>query len=289
MKTLKQRLQQTFRRLGVYDRLKASCLYDCYWKIADSRVIKQRDCEVEFYRNVLKGFRNGDFIFDIGANHGSKVDVFLRLGAKVLAVEPDEFNQRVLKRKFLDYRISPKPVTIVGKAVSDNAASQIMWVDAPGSAKNTLSSKWVETLRENEERFGVRMDFAQTKKVQTTTLEELIAAYGEPIFVKIDVEGYEPNVLRGLKRPVKYLSFEVNLPEFKTEGLECLELLEKISKTGRFNYTLDCQRGLALNRWMGFQEFVQAFNACTEPCVEVFWNAEVKACLPGNQLIRNNL
>lgn len=109
---------------------------------------------MEFYRKLLNGFRSGDLIFDIGANHGSKVDFFLRLGARVVAVEPDEFNQGVLKRRFLDWRITPKPVTIVGKAVGDKVASQTMWIDAPGSAKNTLSSKWVETLRAYKERFG---------------------------------------------------------------------------------------------------------------------------------------
>lgn len=151
------------------------------------------------------------------------MDIFLRPGARLAAVEPDEFNQGVLKRKFIAWRITPKPVTIVGKAVGENIASQTMWIDAPGSAKNTLSSKWVETLRADEERFGERLDFAQPKQVETTTLKELMAAYGEPFFVKIDVEGYEPQVLRGLKRPLRYLSFEVNLPEFKAEGLEFLD------------------------------------------------------------------
>jgi FkbM family methyltransferase len=277
MKQLKLQVQNAFRKLGIYERLKASCLYDFYWKIADSRIIRQRNREVDFYRDVLDGFRSGDLIFDIGANHGQKVDIFLRLGARVVAVEPDEFNQGVLRRKFLGWRITPKPVTIVGKAVSDNAVSQTMWVDAPGSAKNTLSSKWVETLRADKERFGERLDFAQTKNVQTTTLEELIAACGEPFFIKIDVEGYEPNVLRGLKRPVKFLSFEVNLPEFHAEGLECLDLLERISKNGRFNYTLDCQRGLELNQWIGFQEFVQVFNARKESCVEIFWSGPTQS------------
>lgn len=116
-------------------------------------------------------------------------------------------------------------------------------------------------------------NFAQTRKVETTTLEELITTYGELFFVKIDVEGYEPQVLRGLKRPVKYMSFEVNLPEFRAEGLECLELLEKISEHGRFNYALDCRQGLILKQWVEFQEIVQVFNACKEPCVELFWSS----------------
>ena len=38
--------------------------------------------------------------------------------------------------------------------------------------------------------------------VPATTLDELIAAYGIPAFVKIDVEGMEHEVLAGLSQPV---------------------------------------------------------------------------------------
>ncbi len=88
---------QTFlRRIGVYQRIKSSCLYDLYWSIADKRLIDDRDAEIAFYKGTLKGFRKGDVIFDVGANEGQKTDIFLRLGAKVVAVEPDEYNQDIL-------------------------------------------------------------------------------------------------------------------------------------------------------------------------------------------------
>jgi FkbM family methyltransferase len=58
------------------------------------------------------------------------------------------------------------------------------------------------------------LEFARRKAVKTTTLEELILTHDLPFFVKIDVEGYEASVIRGLQRPVPFLSFEVNLPEF---------------------------------------------------------------------------
>jgi len=105
--------------MGLYQRLRASPLYDFYWRIADRRIIDSRDSEVEFYRRLLKGFRKGDLVFDVGANHGRKTDVFLRLGARVIAIEPDEVNQQILEQKFHLYRFVRKPVTIVGKAVSD--------------------------------------------------------------------------------------------------------------------------------------------------------------------------
>jgi FkbM family methyltransferase len=273
--SFKQWAQTFLRRIGLYQRIKSSCLYDFYWSIADRQVIDDRSTEVEFYCKTLKGFRPGQVIFDVGANQGQKTDIFLRLGAKVVAVEPDEQNQSILKQNFLAFRLIKRPVTIVGKAVSDRNGAETMWVDEPGSAKNTLNPKWVETLRTDSSRFGKSLEFAEKKEVETITLEELIRSQGLPFYVKIDVEGYEAVVLRGLRSPVRYLSFEVNLPEFKPEALQCIELLENVAPHGDFNYARDCQRGLTFERWLPEKKFVDALNNCQEPSIEVFWRAPV--------------
>jgi FkbM family methyltransferase len=242
---------------------------------ANQRLLEDRTAEVEFYRKTLHGFRKGSLIFDIGANEGYKTDIFLRLGAKVVAVDPDEANQEVLRQRFLKNRLTPKRVDIEGKAVSDTIASKTMWIDAPGSAKNTLNSKWVQTLRNDPKRFGQLLDFVSEKRVETITLEKLMATHGIPFFIKIDVEGHEPSVLRGMNRPVPYLSFEVNLPEFKLEGLECVSTLHKIAAVGEFNYTVDCKRGLMLESWIGPREFAQVIERCDVPSIEVFWRTSI--------------
>lgn len=266
-------VQSFLRKLGVYYRLKSSSLYDFYWRVADKSQIDSRQREIDFYRSLLIEYRPGDVIFDVGANQGSKTDIFLKMDAKVIALDPDEANQKILRQRFLDYRFRKKPVVIVGKAVSDREGCETMWIDSPGCAKNSLSQKWVETLRQDASRFDETLRFDFKKDIQTVTLDRLIETYGKPIFAKIDVEGYEAHVLRGLHHAIRHISFELNLPEFLTEGLECLQLLEDLAEGGLFNLTADCTKGLAMERWLGKREFSEVLSGCREESIEVFWAA----------------
>src|SRR5579875_416778 len=264
LQTSKTYIQRVLKREGLYYRLKASPAYDLYWRFADKSTIEKRSKEMSFYRKLLCGFRKGSLIFDIGANQGVKTGIFLRLGATVVAVEPDTTNQMILREKYLKYRLVKSPVVIVGKAVSDKNAVETMWIDEAGSTMNTLSLKWVETLRSDEERFGHSLDFAGRAEVETVTLEELMNEYGLPFFIKIDVEGLELRALQGMRRPVPYLSFEVNLPEFLQEGLHCVELLGSMAGDGRFNYVVDYQQGLVLQQWLSAREFSDLLTRCRD-------------------------
>jgi len=256
---------------AIRGRAKESWIYDVYWRLVDPRIVEDRDKEVHFYRDLLKSLRRGDLIFDIGANQGYKAGIFLRLGARVVAVEPDDASQETLRRRFLTYRLRKKKLVIVPKAVSDRSSVEVLWIDTPGGAKNTLSRKWVEALSGDDNRFGERLQFGRRKEVETVSMNDLISAYGAPFFIKIDVEGHELSVLRGLKQPVPYLSFEVNLPEFRTEGGECIKTLNAVDPDGVFNYTPDCRRGLVLQSWVHDAEMAAILDSCTDESIEIFW------------------
>lgn len=272
---MKSQVQKLLKRAGLYNRVKASYAYELYWSFFDRSIIERLQSELHFYRTLLAGFSPGSLVFDVGANHGLKTDVFLKLGARVIAVEPDRTNQETLRQKFLTLRLSPKPVVIVGKALSDKDSVATMWIDQPGSAKNTLSEKWADTLKHDDERFGCHHDFGRRQTVETTTLDHLIGIYGMPFFVKIDVEGYESHVLSGLHSVVPYVSFEVNLPEFRPEGLECVNMLERLSVEGRFNYVAgDYRRGLALAEWLNASEFSRVLDLCADSSIDVLWRSK---------------
>jgi FkbM family methyltransferase len=260
-------------------RLQSSFVRRMYWAVAKREQFVARRLEEEFYRQLLTGMRRRDLIFDIGANMGEKTDVFLELGSRVVSVEPNDACRAVLRDRFLQYRFRPRPVTIVAKAVSDKIGTEQMWIDGPGSAVNTISRKWADELKEHKDEFKHEhhgLDFSKSEQVETTTIEALIALYGEPYFVKIDVEGHELSALRGLQRPVPILSFEVNLRAFRQEGIQCVLVLRQLKQDGIFNYSADCSAGLALKEWLGSENFCSVLEGCTDESIEVFWKTNTK-------------
>jgi hypothetical protein len=76
------------------------------------------------------------------------------------------------------------------------------------------------------------VDWSGRLEVPVTTLDALIEAHGEPAFAKIDVEGMEHEVLAGLSRPLRALSFEF-VPSSMSSALASLERLEAL---GRYRF-----------------------------------------------------
>jgi len=267
---IKSALQRLLRRLGLYVWFKEeSFAYDAYRYFKDGRPVTWRSREFHFYRGLLGGRDRGLLIFDVGANRGQRTDVFLRLGARVVSVDPDETNQRLLARKY-----RKRPVTIVGKALSDTERVETLRVTSRGSGLNTLSEKWVQTLTQSPAKLGARVDYPLTQRVETTTLALLMESHGVPRYIKIDVEGHESHVLRGMGRPVPFVSFEAILPEFAPETSECIGILGGFSAGGRFNFSRECYKGVCLEKWVSGPEIIAILKDLGEATVEVFWRFE---------------
>jgi hypothetical protein len=87
--------------------------------------------------------------------------------------------------------------------------------------------------------------FGDPVSVQVFTLDELIGEYGTPAFVKVDVEGYEAEVLAGLTSPVAGLSFEVHAAD-PGKATSCIEML---SELGRYRYSYSRLETFELEAW----------------------------------------
>lgn len=152
--------------------------------------------------------------------------VFLRFSCRVVAVKPQDFCAAVLDSAFGD-RISIRQC-----AISDRVGTPKFYV----CDTEVLSSMSKEAIRRTVEssRFaGHRWE--APRMVEPSTLDALCEVFGQPPFVKIDVEGHKASVLGGLSIPVPLLSFEF-APEIMQAAFNCLARLQHIAPY-RFNYS----------------------------------------------------
>lgn len=155
-------------------------------------------------------------LFDIGANRGDATLAGLSLGYKVIALEPAPKIYAQLVKNFI-YNPNVIPLKV---AVSDSDNQRIEFYEADEDGLSTINKDWLtnETLPYAGKSF-------RTVMANTITLDTLVFAYGKPDLVKIDVEGAEWSVFRGLTKYCVPLTFEwtdVTLSEHQ-EQLEYLK------------------------------------------------------------------
>jgi FkbM family methyltransferase len=146
--------------------------------------------------------KRGDLVFDVGAHVGDRVASFRRMGAKVLAIEP----QPAVARTLRVFYGADKSVVIVETAVGRKVGNVRLMINVDNPTVSTASDAFVNAARDAD---GWReQQWNESIRVPMTTLDALIAEQGVPVFIKIDVEGFEEEVLLGLTQPVQALSFE---------------------------------------------------------------------------------
>jgi FkbM family methyltransferase len=149
-----------------------------------------------------KFVKSGDLVFDIGAHVGDRVRTFRRLGARVVAVEP----QPALLRALRLFYGRDRGVVIESSAIGREAGTATLRVNVANPTISTVSEKFVAAAGASPRWQSER--WTRTVDVAMTTLDDLIARHGAPAFVKIDVEGFEAEALAGLSAAVPALSFE---------------------------------------------------------------------------------
>jgi FkbM family methyltransferase len=230
---MKKILRYILQQVGLFERFRYGRLFRFYeGKFRPSKMVEAKR-EVQFYRSFLPHCK---LVFDIGGYDGHKTEAFLDFSEQVVVCEPDLDNFKILRNRF---RTRRNKVFLENVAVGARESMKEMFIHQKGSAFNTLNEKF-RTVLENDqvEKWNEKIAFTDAVQVVVTTLDKLINRYGQPDFIKIDTEGFELEVIRGLSAPVKFLSIECLLPDFRSELLEILDHLGKRSDPS-FNIAID--------------------------------------------------
>lgn len=171
-----------------------------------------------FYARFLKP---GDLAFDVGTHVGDRTASFRRLGARVVAVEPQPRLARALRLLF-----GRDPgVTLVPALLGAAPGEAVLRLNTANPTVATASADFIAAADGAQGWEGQRWDAEIARPV--TTLDALAMRHGLPAFVKIDVEGFEAEVLRGLTRPPRALSFEFTTIQ-RGVAADCLGLLHAL-------------------------------------------------------------
>ena len=141
--------------------------------------------------------RSGDLVFDVGAHVGDRVASFRRLGARVVAVEPQRAMVRALRLIYGRDRL----VTIEPVAVGGQPGRARMLINSDNPTVSSVSSAFVAAAEGAPGWEAQR--WSESAELEVTTLDALIARHGVPTFIKIDVEGFEAEALSGLSQAVR--------------------------------------------------------------------------------------
>jgi FkbM family methyltransferase len=195
---------------------------------------------VEVYSSFIS---KGDLCFDIGANIGAKTEVFLAIGATVVAIEPqDDCFRELVARCSYDRRL-----TAINSAVGAQPGEAMMHI-SDNRAMSSLAPDWGESN-------------GKQVRVSIVTLDQLIERFGQPQFCKIDVEGFELEVIKGLSRPIPLLTLEYHLSERNVE--QTIACVDRLAELGSLSINLSHgeQPDLMWTDWVDYRRFRTEFPA----------------------------
>ena len=188
----------------------------------------------------------GDLAFDIGSHVGDRIGAFRRCAARVVALEPQPDCARVIRAIYQ----GDDEVTLVESACGPKPGRLTLHINSANPTVTTASTDFVKAADGAGGWEGQKWD--RSIEVPVTTLDALIAAHGKPAFVKIDVEGFEGDVLAGLSQPLPMLSFEFTTIQ-RDVAFACLDRLTKIGRY-QFDVALGESQKFELGRWVSAAE-----------------------------------
>lgn len=208
---------------------------------------------MKIFEQIIK---KDDLVFDVGLNIGEKSEQFLNLGARVVGFEPqNECYQHSLTKFNGNIRFNAENI-----ALDDKKGTSTMYI----ASYHTISSMSQEFINESKKERFTDYNWNQTREVFTDTLDNMIAKHGKPNFIKIDVEGYELNVLKGLKSSIDTISIEFN-PELCENTLQCLDYIDELNEGQTiFNYGYRNDEYFKYDEWQTKESIIEYLKSVND-------------------------
>lgn len=214
-----------------------------YWRPGRQRSLQR------LYRPFIQP---GDVAFDIGAHLGDRSAAFQALGARVVALEPQpelaKWFKRVLKHP---------DITLLPCAAGPQPGFADIAISVGNPTLSTLATEWRSQVATRNAGFS-QVQWEQTLRVEVTTIDHLINTYGEPSFIKIDVEGFEAEVLMGLSHPVAAISVEFIAGMLEVSH-HCVKQFSRLGDY-RFNAIAGEQRQFRWTAWQTSEAITEWLN-----------------------------
>lgn len=191
----------------------------------------------------------GQLVFDVGANLGQKTEIFASLGARVVSVEPERRCSDYIRSRFA----GSSQVTVVTAAVSDAPGRLSLFVNPQTPEISTLDREWLTSGPDKDKAGQI-----EEQSVEVVTLMQLIERFGTPDYIKIDVEGFETHVLKGLSVAVPHVSFEFHADNIADLTERCA-LVDALGAYD-FNFTLANTYTLAQEQWAPSAQLLKAIR-----------------------------
>ena len=198
-----------------------------------------------------------NLVFDVGCNTGGKAQEFLNRNCKVVGFEPQPKCIDQLRKKFKD-----DPNIVIEPIGLDYYEGQSYIYTVNNEAITSINSMSLDFINTTQlERFK-EFQWNGKTEILVSTLDKMITKHGTPAYIKIDVEGYELNVLRGLTSKIDVISLEFT-PELCKNSIKCIEYLEELNGLCKFNYGYREDNDFKFS-WMSKDEIIKYLESVND-------------------------